>query len=159
MGLGFDASLKLAQEDRDYFYFGDYASSGVLVDSNYDMNDRFTYFSIPFNLRYDLNLPVLSHMMIPFVFAGPEMYYNFNQYDLKEVAESMKGLDTTKPLTDYLHQNRTNWYVNFGVGVILARRVEVSYQFRARKTQPFESDFFESLTNPKTKKVAVTLYF
>lgn len=159
MGLGVDASLKIAQEDRDYFYFGDFASTGVLIDSNYDMNDRFTYLSIPVNLRFDLDLPLISHMIIPFVFAGPEMYYNFNQYNLKEVADSMKGLDTTKPITDYLHQNRTNWFVNFGFGVVLARRVEVAYQFRARKTQPFQSDFFESTTNPKTSKLALTLYF
>ena len=159
MGLGFDVSMKIAQEDRDYFYFGDFASTGVLVESKYDMNDRFTYLSIPFNLRYDLDLPLISHMVIPFVFAGPEMYYNFNQYNLKEVAESMKGLDTVSPLTDYLHQNRTNWFVNFGVGVILARRVEIAYQFRARKTQPFKSDFFESTTDPKTRELLFTLYF
>ena len=158
-GFGGDISLKIAQEDRDYFYFGDFATSGVLVNSDYEMKNRFTYIGIPVNVRYDFDFPLISHILIPFAFAGPEMHFNFNQYDLEEVAESMKDLNTSEPLTSYLKQNRINWDINFGFGAILGERVELAYYFKVRTSEPFKSEFFEPMINNKTNKIALTLYF
>ncbi len=98
IGLGFDASLMYARhsEKRDYI-------------------------DIPVNLKYKIGLPVISHILTPFVTTGPDFYVPVNKFDGKK-------------------NFSTSW--NFGLGVTLINHIQVaaSYGFGISKTAEFDDE-------------------
>lgn len=155
IGLGFDIAAKYAQEDRNYY----------MTSVGYTSEGKFSYLSVPVNLRYDIKFPVMSRVLIPFAFAGPDFHYNLDNFKWRGLTDEGVG-DVTDYVEDYVKENKLGWNLNFGVGVILGRHVEIAYTHTIRQTDPIEltldKEMFgelESRYKNRTNKIAMTIYF
>ncbi len=111
------------------------------------------FISIPVNLRYDFQLPVLSDLLTPYVFAGPQFDWNVNNAKLKlEDADGETGSYKLKDAT---------WKANFGVGVLLMSHLQVSYSYSLPISDSWTSSLTEAADNSKlsTHKIGVAYYF
>ncbi|MDE7388287.1 MAG: PorT family protein [Muribaculaceae bacterium] len=70
------------------------------------------YLDIPLHVRYNLSLPAISQIIVPYVFTGPDFAFNFN----KKMFESYKRRDF-----DCI------W--DFGIGVRLIRHLEIGASY------------------------------
>lgn len=156
MGAGFDMAVKYTTEDLCYSWmrneFGETMSSSIVSNS-----DKIQFVSVPLNVRYDLELPAVSNIIIPFAFAGPELNYTFDGFEWKQK-------DLGNKIEEYVKENTLNWNLNFGVGVLLGRHVEISYVYTMRMTEPLVlneglDDELKSRYGKKRNKIGLTIYF
>lgn len=126
VNFGLDASFTYSQE------MADIASNGA------NIMDKLRYFSIPVHLRYDFELPVLSGLVIPYAFVGPECNLSLNDFDVNEFFRKDPG--SSRLLNevdfDYLTKDQV-WKLDLGFGVILFSHFQVSYFYAV----PLESSF------------------
>lgn len=106
LGFGFDGSVLYSQEE---------------VSLSKDSEAETAYFvCLPIHLRYDFKFPLMDEIFVPYVMAGPQFNYRFN--DLKfayEEGESSRAI-----------LKRTNsWRLDFGLGFILFDRVQCTYSY------------------------------
>ncbi len=116
------------------------------------------YISVPVNLRYDFQLPVVSKVLVPYAFLGPQFDWNINNtklnfFDGEEGSYGLKAKDAT-------------WKANFGVGALLFNHVQVSYAYSLPISNSWSWDsvydnVVEAKDNTKlsTHKVGVTYFF
>jgi hypothetical protein len=111
------------------------------------------FISIPVNLRYDFQLPVLSDLLTPYVFAGPQFDWNVNNAKLK--------LENTDGETGSYKLKDATWKANFGVGVLLMSHLQVSYSYSLPISDSWTSSLTEAADNSKlsTHKIGVAYYF
>ncbi len=95
VGLGVDASAMYTRR------------SGAINDTEVGVRD---YISVPVNLKYKLSLPVVSQILKPFVFTGPEFAFNVGD---KKSQYGSEYKSTT-----------VSW--NVGLGVELLKHVQVA---------------------------------
>lgn len=158
LGLGADAAIKYAQEDVAYTLVPN-AGTGVAV------SDKSAFLAVPINFRYELKLPMVSRIAIPYAFAGPQFNYNITGIDLKD--KTIAGAN--EELQNYIKENKVNWNLNIGVGVVLARHLEVFYNYSIGMSDKYEFDDIKSTIKTykdinssienKTSRVGVTYYF
>ena len=143
-GFGLDGALKYASESIEYsdFYYEN-SQTRYTVDGR---SDRVSYLSIPVHLRYDLKF--LGNAFVPFAFIGPEFAYAFEGFDFKN--------DKAK---DYFNENKAQWNLDFGLGVILAAHLELTYNYMIRMSDRFEGLSNKDLFNSSSNKVGLTYYF
>ena len=163
LGIGVDVGAKFAREDRNYIWgkldnvptaddLNNGGGNGQLSTESGGIKGKVSFLSVPINLRYDLKLPAVKRIVIPFAFTGPEFCYTFDGFSKKN-------------LSDYVKERKNNWNYNLGFGVILARHIEVSYVYSIRMTKPLglreSSEFAEVRSRYKSgrNKVGLTIYF
>ena len=156
-GLGADLAVKYAEEDRAYTFFN---GSSTAVDV---VSDKVAFVSVPVNVRFDFKLPLISNVLVPFAYAGPQFNYNFDDFDWK--SKTVGGQD----LKDYVKENAINWNINFGFGAVVAKHIEVFYNYSITKSDSYEFknikegmslyNDMKSRYQEKTNRVGVTLYF
>ena len=136
VGLGVDGALLFSQEK-----LGTEAQT-----------DNVNYLSIPVNLRYDLQLPVVSKFIVPFAFAGPQFDYALSDsFDLGEMDWDVKS---------------SSWRANFGIGAILLNHLQVSYAYSLGLNDTYKESVVGGLrqdatgdSKSKTHKIALTYFF
>lgn len=158
-GIGVDAGFNFGQEDKCYTWVIR-QESALAGEDSFTVNGRLNYLSIPINLRYDLKLPAISRVAIPYAFVGPEFlwYYDGMDWSGEEVIEHAR---------DYIIEQDAMWNLNFGFGVILFKHVELAYKHTVRLSDCLDlKDNFKdkgstisSRFKDKTNKIALTLYF
>lgn len=143
VGLGFDAAAKYTSEGRSY---GD----GMTGSST-----RASFISIPVNLRYDLQIPAISGMATPFVFVGPEFSWAVDGHEWYNTASK-----------DIFEENKTIWNLNFGFGVLLSKRFEITYNYTMQTNDRFSGGaLWDAITHGSTglktssNKIGLTYYF
>ena len=152
LNFGLDASFVYSQE------MADIESNGASI------MDKLRYFSVPVHVRYDLELPFLSDLIIPYLFGGPQCNFALNDFDLYEFFR--QDPESAKRLYEVDSEYRTStrvWKLDLGVGVILVDHVQVSYFYAI----PFESSFrFKTIYDDSkshfkmgTHRIGLTYYF
>lgn len=140
------------------------------------------YLSIPVNLRYEINLPVLNKLAVPYVFTGPKASYNVNKIDMSVTDQLTlnnimnNDLNLQNPMANFQTEDLV-WHWNVGFGAILFDHIQVSYNygFPLTKTASFvtgekpEGNNIENFLNAKnnitedfnlgTHSIGVTLFF
>jgi hypothetical protein len=111
------------------------------------------FISIPVNLRYDFQLPILSSMVAPYIFVGPQYDWNVNNAKLKYTDEN--GEEQSYKLKDGV------WKGNIGVGVLLANHLQVSYAYSLPLSDSWYSNLSNLSDNAKmsTHKIGVAYFF
>ncbi|MBO7378254.1 MAG: outer membrane beta-barrel protein [Bacteroidales bacterium] len=155
VGLGVDAALL-------------YSLEKVTVN---DQTDNMNYVSIPVNLRYDLQLPLISKIAVPFVAIGPQFNYAMNDLDLKAAKISdptdQSQLETSgNALKKAFDTDNAQWKLNMGLGAVLINHLEVSYTYGLPLGKSFKENFSEygipgKYDNLKTgtHRIGVAWYF
>lgn len=89
------------------------------------------YITVPVHLRYDLNLPIVSNFVAPYVFTGPQASYALSKLedDFSKEEKDLLGYKTE----DFA------WKWDLGLGAILLDHLQVSYayEFPLSKTSSF----------------------
>ena len=86
LGIGVDVGAKFAREDRNYIWgkldnvptaddLNNGGGNGQLSTESGGINDKVSFLSVPINLRYDLKLPAVKRIVIPFAFKNN---WNYN---------------------------------------------------------------------------------
>lgn len=71
------------------------------------------YIAIPVNLKYKLNIPAVNHIVRPFVTTGPEFAF----------------LTSRRAINDALRNKKSDLSWNFGLGVELAKHLQVAASY------------------------------
>lgn len=106
IGLGADGSLIFSQEK--------------LTTKN--GTEAVNSIAIPLHVRYDINIPAVNNFLVPFVMAGPQFNYAFNDIDLA-------SLDAQVISSELKIDNAESWKFDIGFGVILLNHLQVSYGY------------------------------
>lgn len=120
LGLGVDGSLLYSQET---------------ITLN-DQDEKVAYISVPVDLRYELKLPIVNKVAVPFVAVGPQFNYNVKDLDFK--MSDLKLSDDTK---DAFSAKNASWRLNFGIGAVLINHLEVSYTYGLPLGKTFKENF------------------
>jgi hypothetical protein len=136
LNLGFDGSLLYSKE-----------RAGIMGN-----DEDASFISIPINLRYDFQLPVLSNVFVPFVFVGPQFDWNVNNAQVAwQEGETL----------NYFRLKNSTWKGNIGVGAILCNHLQISYAY----SLPFSDSWYGTIASARensklsTHKIGVTYYF
>lgn len=78
-------------------------STGLTEKLNYD------YLAIPLHIRYDLSLPAISRILVPYVFTGPNFAFRLS----KEIVNDYKA-------------NKYNVSWDFGLGLLLIKHLQIN---------------------------------
>lgn len=144
VNLGIDASALYSQENV------------TLPTAHGSVTNHLRYFSVPLHLRYDLELPAIREVVIPYVFVGPQC--NFALNELKWYQEMDK--DATKNITELEKQN---WKFDLGFGVILFKHLQVAYNYAVPLNDTFHLDTANDEVSDNfklgTHRVGLTFYF
>jgi hypothetical protein len=135
-----------------------------LGSGDVNVMEKMRYFSVPMHVRYDLELPFFSNIVIPYVFAGPQCNFALNDFDLYNLFR--QDPESRQHLYEVDSEYRTNkrvWKVDLGFGVILFDHFQVSYFY----AMPLESSFRFKTVYEDTKShfrmgthhVGLTFYF
>lgn len=100
LGLGVDASLIYSQEK-------------VAMEEDYE---SLGYLAIPLHLRYDLSLPGVNMLVVPYVFTGPQAGLAMKQIEKTSVAANLK----TENLV---------WRYDLGFGATLFKHLQAAYSY------------------------------
>lgn len=99
--------------------------------------DNFNQLVVPIHLRYDLKLPTISHILVPYIFAGPQLNYALNNhYGFKKVS----------------------WKTNVGIGALLARHLQVSYNYSLPISDSYV-DYYDDSVKLATHRIGLAYYF
>jgi hypothetical protein len=118
-------------------------------------NDEDAQFvSIPVNLRYDFSLPILSELVTPYVFIGPQYDWNVNN-------AKVEGKDEDGNVVSSYKLKEGVWKGNVGVGVIVCSHWQVSYAYSLPLSDSWYSNISSLSDNTKmsTHKIGVAYYF
>lgn len=101
VGIGADLSAMYVRRDARWM------TENEIEKSNRD------YIEIPLNLKYKLSIPVISHIITPFVTTGP----------------SVSFLTSKRSIDEAWTNNKVDWAWNFGLGVQLVKKVQIAASY------------------------------
>ena len=131
LGLGVDGAVLYSQE----------AISMENVDG-VSKSDRIGYVAVPIDLRYELKLPLIQKVAVPFVAAGPQFNYNVKDLDFKMkdfVSDTYQAFGDSK---DAFSAKNASWRLNLGLGAVLFNEhLEVSYTYGLPLGKTFKENF------------------
>lgn len=85
------------------------------------------YIEIPINLKWKIGIPAISNIVTPYLFTGPSFAFLCSEKDYKNFVEN-KSCDIT-------------W--NFGLGVQLLNKIQVSASYGLGLTKAIETKAFD----------------
>ena len=116
LNFGLDASLTYAQE------MADLESNGATA------TEKLRYFSVPVHVRYDFELPVLSNVLVPYAFAGPQCNFALNEFDTYHLFSQDPGsADDIYHIGDEAGTSKRVWKFDLGFGMIVFNHIQLSY--------------------------------
>lgn len=107
INLGFDASLMLTHRSAQVQEYVIDTNNNISGYDQYNLTSN--YIEIPINLRYDLSLPAVGHIITPFLTTGPDFSFLLSKENAVN-AWQKKKFDVA-------------W--NFGFGVLLVNRLQL----------------------------------
>lgn len=111
IGIGFDVSLMYARmNNSSQGYYFDNGSPVIFNGENAGKN----FIMLPVNLKYKLQLPVISKIFVPFIFTGPDFAFKLD----KNIINAVK----TKTC-------QVAWNVGLGIQLLSHLQVAASYGF------------------------------
>lgn len=118
IGLGFDASVMYVHRlnETNNVENLDQSIKDILTNEDYRKQD---FIEVPINLKYKLNLPVISKIAVPYVYTGPSFMFLCSKQAATEAFKSRK-VDT-------------NWNVGGGVQLLSHLQVGVNYGWGMNK--------------------------
>lgn len=122
LGFGLEASALYSQE----------SVSVATVNGNLTAagSDEIQYLSVPIHLRYDFQLPVVSKVAVPYLFAGPQFNYALNDLKLDGDFEAY---------TEKFDTENASWKFDLGLGALLINHLQVSYTYSFPISNSFEA--------------------
>jgi len=156
-GFGLDASLNYSQEVATVST----GNESLVITAS----DKLRYFTIPLHLRYDLELPGISEVLIPFAFAGPQVNFALNDFDWYSVARQAPDAikDTEKKEEVQYETSKQTWKIDLGFGVLLLGHVQLAYNYAIplNDTFKFKTAYEDGKNNFKlgTHRIGLTYYF
>lgn len=117
IGIGFDASFMYVRRDAKW------------MEDNASVTAKRDYFTIPVNLKYKLNLPLVNNIVRPFLTTGPEFSF----------------LTSRRAITNAYRNKSTDISWNFGIGVEFIKHLQLAASYgiglnKAVKYVPAASD-------------------
>ena len=103
-GIGFDASVMYVRRNSDFM---------AKNSSSNNTSDNRDYIEIPLNLRYNLSLPVINNVIMPYIAAGP----------------SVSFLTSRRSVENAFRNKSVDWALNFGIGVQLVKHIDISARY------------------------------
>lgn len=154
IGLGLDASIDYSQEQATLYTSGGYAS------------DKLRYFTFPVHVRYDLEVPGICDVIVPFAFIGPELNLALNDYDWYGlVHQNPEALEAAEEAYN-ANQNMTAkrlWKLDMGFGGILFGHLQLAYNYAIPLNSAFSfgTAYTEGKNNFKmgTHRIGLTYFF
>lgn len=115
-----------------------YSQTGVRID---DTNITKSSIEIPILLRYDLTIPGVKMIFVPFVAVGPQFGVNVGSTE-----ELLKDITTGEIISKYEFE-KTNMALNVGLGATLLNKVQIqaNYNIDLGKTANYST--IDDITN------------
>lgn len=101
IGIGFDASLMYVRRDAKW------------MEDNATVTAKRDYFTIPVNLKYKLNLPMVNNVVRPFITTGPEFSF----------------LTSRRAINEAFRNKSTDISWNFGIGVEFIKHLQFAASY------------------------------
>ena len=113
-----------------------YSKSGTNVgDETFDKNSV----EIPIYLRYELQLPAIKKIAMPFIAFGPQWGYTFGKIEFGKKLNDIESWDDIKDLSDrYFKFNESCFSLNVGLGVVLLNHIQVHANYNMALGQTSE---------------------
>ena len=118
VGLGLDVSLLFSQE-----------TVSLPGDETTTETDKLAYFSVPLHLRYDLSIPGVNLLAVPFVFTGPQANLAISKVD--------------RAYLDNVSTKDLVWRYDLGAGLILFDHLQAAYSYSFPLSKTYEGKFSE----------------
>lgn len=151
LNVGLDASFLYSQE------------TVTLASNHVVSSDYLRYFSIPLHLRYDFELPLLAEVLVPYIFAGPQVNLALNDFNWLELASQGYQSDVDPEQARHNTTHDQNWKLDLGFGLILVSHIQIHYNYAIPLTNTFSfsTAFDEGYNNFKlgTHRIGVTYFF
>lgn len=151
-GLGVDVAVKYVNQNVS-FDMEDF----IACSTDEDQSGKIGYLSIPLHVRYEVQLPAIDYVAIPFAFVGPQFNYAIQDLDV---------FDGYQAVRDYVETPKTQWTLDLGLGVVLAKHFEISYTYGIPMTENFTIKNTLSIANEAdanyklgTHKIGLSIYF
>lgn len=138
-GIGVDASLIYNRE-----------SISIPVASGSDITSKkenMDYLAIPVHLRYDLQLPAISQIVVPYVFTGPQAGIAISKID----KAYLEAIDT----------NDVVWRFDLGLGVILLSHLQAAYSYSFPLSNTYEGKVNQLIDDYEqgVHRISLTYFF
>lgn len=78
-----------------------------------DRSIKRDYFEIPLNVRYNISLPVVSNVFMPYLAVGP----------------SVSFLTSRKDILNAYRNRSVDWAINFGIGFRIAKHFDLNARY------------------------------
>ena len=104
IGIGADLSMMYVRRNSDFM---------AKNSSSNNTSDNRDYIEIPLNLRYNLSLPVINNVIMPYIAAGP----------------SVSFLTSRRSVENAFRNKSVDWALNFGIGVQLVKHIDISARY------------------------------
>lgn len=105
VGIGFDASLMFVKRNSAYM--------ATVGSTTVEEKLHSSYIEIPINLKYKLSIPAVGSIIKPYVFAGPSFAFLTSKADI----------------SDFIHKNKSDVAINFGLGLELVSHLQVGASY------------------------------
>ena len=104
IGIGADLSMMYVRRNSDFM---------AKNSSSNNTSDNRDYIEIPLNLRYNLSLPVINNVIMPYIAAGPSVSFLTSRRSVENAFRNMS----------------VDWALNFGIGVQLVKHIDISARY------------------------------
>lgn len=131
IGLGLDLSA-LYSEESVSIPVPLYAFDNMGGDYSHQIkteSEKLNYLAVPLHLRYDLSIPGVNLLVVPFIFTGPQAGIRLSKLD-----NTYKDKITTNDLV---------WHYDLGAGLILFKHIQMAYSYSFPMTKTYEGKFSE----------------
>ncbi len=149
IGLGLDGSLIYSQEKISIPVTEGASSSGTPKVSS--ETEKVNYLAVPLHLRYDLSIPGVDLLVVPFVFTGPQAGLTLSKID-----KSYQDKITTKDIV---------WRYDLGFGLILFKHLQAAYNYSFPLSDTYEgnlkdkSNQFDEDYKQGVHRISLTYFF
>lgn len=82
----------------------------MTIDDNNTEKFGYDYISVPLHVRYDLGLPAISNIIVPYIFTGPNFAFRVS----KDVVD------------DVMHSKKYNVGWDLGLGITLIKHLQIN---------------------------------
>lgn len=112
-----------------------YSESGTSIN-----NESFNKNSIeiPVYLRYELSIPAVKRIIVPFVAVGPQWGFTLGKKEFGKKIEDVKNLEDLTEIGRYFKFNESCFSLNVGLGGILFNHLQIHVNYNIALGQTCE---------------------
>lgn len=126
-----------------------YSNSGANInDETFNKHS----IEIPLYLRYELSLPIMKKIFIPFIAVGPQWGYTFGKKEFGNRLEEVDSADDIKELARYFKFKDSCFSLNVGVGFVLFKHLQIHANYNIALGETYEYRDIKNLNWSKELK-------